>query len=134
MQHLLVENEKRKKKFMQLILEAKINFTKTNTTFCLSLHYDGVSYLFVNGKEIIKFKAKDSGIVADQLCLGNISDSFSYTNVERVGLYRSGYDFSVDYRAIAVDDIPDIQYKNRKEQYKIMLGFIKMFFHSNNVF
>ena len=77
-------------------------------TFCLSLHYDGVSYLFVNGKEIIKFKAKDSEIVADQLCLGNISDSFSYTNVERVGLYRSGYDLSVDYRAIAVDDIPDI--------------------------
>ena len=38
-----------------------INFTK----FCFSLHYNEVkSYLFVNGTEIIKFKAKDSGITA----------------------------------------------------------------------
>ena len=29
--------------------------------------------LFVNGKEIHKFKAKDSEIVATPLCLGNIS-------------------------------------------------------------
>ena len=35
-----------------------INFTKENTQFCLSLHYNADnSYLFVNGKEIIKFKA-----------------------------------------------------------------------------
>ena len=34
-----------------------INFTKTNTKLCLSLHYNGAnSYLFVNGTEIIKFK------------------------------------------------------------------------------
>ena len=51
-----------------------INFTKHNTTFCLSLHYNGAnSYLFVSGTEIIKFKAKDSEIVATLLCLGNIS-------------------------------------------------------------
>ena len=37
-----------------------INFTKENTKFCLSLHYNGAnSYLFVNGKEIHKFTAKD---------------------------------------------------------------------------
>ena len=37
-----------------------INFTKENTKFCLSLHYNGAnSYLFVNGTEIIKFKTKD---------------------------------------------------------------------------
>ena len=41
--------------------------------FCLSLHYNGAnSYLFVNGTEIIKFKAKDSKIVPTPLCLGNI--------------------------------------------------------------
>ena len=35
------------------------NFTVDNKTFCLSLHYNGDnSYLFVNGKEVIKFKAK----------------------------------------------------------------------------
>ena len=33
-----------------------INLTKTNTKFCLSLHYNGAnSYLFVNGIEIHKF-------------------------------------------------------------------------------
>ena len=43
-----------------------INFTKDNTKFCLSLHYNGAnSYLLVNGTEIIKFKAKDSNIVQD---------------------------------------------------------------------
>ena len=42
-----------------------INFTVTRKKFCLSLHYNGAnSYLFVNGTEIIKFKAKDSEIVA----------------------------------------------------------------------
>ena len=38
-----------------------INFTENSKRFCLSLHYNGDnSYLFVNGTEIIKFKAKDS--------------------------------------------------------------------------
>ena len=51
-----------------------INFTVTKNKFCLSLHYNGAnSYLFVNGTEIHKFKAKDSEIVATLLCLGNIS-------------------------------------------------------------
>ena len=50
-----------------------INFTVTKNKFCLSLHYHGGnSYLFVNGTEIIEFKAKDSEIVATPLCLGNI--------------------------------------------------------------
>ena len=35
-----------------------INFTKENTIYFLSLHYNGAnSYLFVNCTEIIKFKA-----------------------------------------------------------------------------
>ena len=47
-----------------------INFTVTTTKFCLSLHYNGAnSYLFVNGTEIYKFKAKDSETVARPLCL-----------------------------------------------------------------
>ena len=50
------------------------NFTNENTKFCLSLHYNGGnSYLFVNGTEIIKFKAKDPEITPYELCLGNIS-------------------------------------------------------------
>ena len=55
-----------------------INFTATKKKFCLSLSYNGDnSYLFVNGREIIEFKAKDSEIVANPLCLGNISEDFS---------------------------------------------------------
>ena len=50
-----------------------INFTGNNKKFCLRLHYNGAhNYLFVNGTEIHKFKAKDSEIVATPLCLGNI--------------------------------------------------------------
>ena len=42
-----------------------MNFIKTNTKFCLSLHYNGSnSYLFVNGTEIHKFKTKE---VADKI-------------------------------------------------------------------
>ena len=41
-----------------------VNFTMTGKNFCLSLHYNGAnSYLFVNGIEIIEFKAKDSEIL-----------------------------------------------------------------------
>ena len=37
-----------------------INFKVTTKEFLLSLHYNGAnSYLFFNGIEIIKFKAKD---------------------------------------------------------------------------
>ena len=47
-----------------------INFTKTNTKFCLSLHFNGSnSYLFVNGTDIHKFQAKDSEIIAAPRCL-----------------------------------------------------------------
>ena len=77
--------------------------------FCLSLHYNGASsYLFVNGTEIHKFKAKDSEIVASPLCLGNISKDVSVDNMKKTGLNGYVYDFSVDYDAIAVDEILDI--------------------------
>ena len=61
-----------------------INFTEQNKKFCLSLHYNGAnSYLFVNGIEIYKFKAKDSEIVATPLCLGNISKDWSVDNIKK---------------------------------------------------
>ena len=86
-----------------------INFTVTTKFFCLSLHYNGAnSYLFVNGTEIYKFKAKDSEIVATPLCLGNISKDWSVDNMKRTGFTGYVYDFSVDYEAIAVDDIKNI--------------------------
>ena len=87
-----------------------INFTKKNTKFCLNLHYNRAnSYLFVNGTEIIKFKAKDSEILAYSLCLGNISKDWSQDNMKITGFNGYIYDFSTDYNAIAVSDILDIQ-------------------------
>ena len=60
-----------------------INFTVTRKKFCLSLHYNGAnSYLFVNGTEIIKLKAKDSEIVVTPLCLGNISKDWPVDNMK----------------------------------------------------
>ena len=64
-----------------------INFTENNKKFYLSLHYNRAnSYLFVNGREIYKFKAKDSEIVATSLCLGNISKDWSVDNVKKTRL------------------------------------------------
>ena len=87
-----------------------INFTVTGKKFCLSLHYNGAnSYLFVNATEIIKFKAKDSEIVATPVCLGNISKDWSVGNMKKAGLNGYVFDFSADYYAIVVDYILDIQ-------------------------
>ena len=86
-----------------------IYFTGTKKKFCLSLHYnESNSYLFVNGTEIFKFKAKDSEIVATPLCLGIISKDWSADNMKKTGLNGYIYYFSVDYDATDVDDILDI--------------------------
>ena len=61
-----------------------INFTATKKKFCLSLHYNGTnSYLFVNGIEIYKFKAKYFETVPSPLCLGNISKKWSTDNMKK---------------------------------------------------
>ena len=61
-----------------------INFSATGRKFCLSLHYNGAnSYLFVNGTEMIKFKAKDSELTSNILCLGNISKDFSVSSMKK---------------------------------------------------
>ena len=61
-----------------------MNFTATRRKFCLILHCNGGnSYLFVNGTRIIKFKAKDSEIVGNAICLGNISHNFSVADMKK---------------------------------------------------
>ena len=97
-----------------------INFAVTGKKFCLSLHCNGEnSYLFVNSTEIIEFKAKDSEIVATPLCLGNVSKDWSVYNMRKTALKGYVYDFSVDYHAIAVDDILDIHNYLMKKNYII---------------
>ena len=87
-----------------------INFTVTKKQFCLTLHYDGAnSYLFVNGTEIYKFRAKDSEILASPFCLGNISKDWPTDNMKKKNSFNGYiYYFSVDYDATDVDDIKDI--------------------------
>ena len=73
------------------------------------MHYNGAnSCLFVNGTEIIKFKAKDSEITPYELCLGNTSKDWSVDDMKKTGFNGYIYDFSVDYDAIPVSDILDI--------------------------
>ena len=64
-----------------------VNFTVTNKNFCLSLDYNGAnSYLFVNGTEIYKFRAKESEIVVGSICLENISKDWSVDNMQKLDL------------------------------------------------
>ena len=77
------------------------NFTQPSTKFVLSLHYNGDnSYLFVNGKQELKFKAKTESLVREKLYIGNLSDKWSTSGSEKTGLYGNIYDFAVDYEAI----------------------------------
>ena len=86
-----------------------INFSQTNTKFYLSLPYNGTnSYLFVNATKTYKFRAKDSEIVENPDCLGNILEERSTDNMNKTGLYRYVYDFCIHFNPIAADDIVDI--------------------------
>ena len=86
-----------------------INFTVTKKKFCLSSHYNGAnSYLFVNGTEFIKFKAKDSNILANPLCLGNISKDWLVVNMKKTVFTGYIYDSSANYNTVTLDDIKDI--------------------------
>ena len=76
----------------------------------MSLHYNGAnSYLFVNGTEIHKFKAKHSEIISNNFCLGNVSKDFAASNMKKTEFNGHIYGFSVDYDVIDVDDILDIR-------------------------
>ena len=69
------------------------------------MHYNGAnSYLFVNGAEIYKFKAKDSEIVATPLHLGNISKDWSVDIMKITGFNDYVYNSSADYDSVTVDN------------------------------
>ena len=83
-----------------------INFTVTNKKFCLRFHYNRAnSYLFVNGRDIYKFRAKDSEILVGPIFIGNISKDWSVDNMKETGFTCCTYGFSVDYDTTDVDDI-----------------------------
>ena len=73
----------------------------------MSFHYNGDnSYLFVNGKELIKFKADNKNLYfPTRFCLGSISDKFSAAESREVSLNGNVYNFSVDCNSIDKSDI-----------------------------
>ena len=77
------------------------NFTDFGKKFMLSLHYNGDdSYLFVNGRQELKFIAKTDQLVKEKLCIGNLSDQWTTSESEKTGSYGKIYDFVVDYEQI----------------------------------
>ena len=77
------------------------NFAEPNVKFVLSLHYnDDNSYLFVNGRQELKFKCKTDQLVKEKLCIGNLSNQWTTSESEKTGLYGNIYDFVVDYEQI----------------------------------
>ena len=78
------------------------NFTDFGKIFVLSLHYNGDnSYLFVSGKQELKFKAKTDQLVKEKLCIGNLSDQWTTSESEKTVTYGKIYDFVVDYEQIS---------------------------------
>ena len=79
----------------------------------MSLHHNGDNgYLFVNGKEMYKFKVKANNKNVDlpsQFCLGSMSNKFCAIYSTKVSLKENGYDFSVDYNAVDKFDILNIR-------------------------
>ena len=77
------------------------NFTNPSKKYVLSLHYNGDNnYLFVNGRQELKFKCKTDQLVKEKLSIGNLSDQWTTSESEKTGLYGSIYDFVVDYEQI----------------------------------
>ena len=77
------------------------NSTDPDKKFMLNLHYNGNnSYLFVNGRQELKFRCKTDQLVKEKLCLGNLSDQWTTSESEQTGLYGNIYDFAVDYEQI----------------------------------
>ena len=61
------------------------NFTDPGKNFLLSLHYNGDdSYLFVNGRQELKFKSQTDQLVKEKLCIGNLSDQWTTSESEVV--------------------------------------------------
>ena len=100
----LIEALDHQRKRLALILVKQIQ------TFPWVLHYNADhSYLFVNGKEISKFKAENKNVnFPTQFCLRSISNGFSASESRGVSLNGLVYDVSVDYYFIVKADILNI--------------------------
>ena len=81
--------------------------------------------MFVNGKEIFKFKADNKNVnFPTQFCLGSIFNEFSATECTEVSLNGKLYNFSVDYNSIDTSDILQGHSQNLKQ---VPQTFMKVF-------
>ena len=60
-----------------------IKLLQSNKRFVLSLHYNGSNSLFVNATKICQFKAKDSEIKDEALCLDNTFKDFTINSLKK---------------------------------------------------
>ena len=70
------------------------NFTDPNVKFVLIIiiiDNSNDSYLLVNGRQELKFKAKMDQLVKEKLCIGNLSDQWTTSESEKTGLYGNIY-------------------------------------------
>ena len=83
-----------------------ISFSKAKTKFCLSFHYNSDnSYLFVNVKEIYKFKVYNGNVnCPTHFCLRSISNNYDYVDSKEVSFKGNVYDFSVYYGSVEISD------------------------------
>ena len=62
------------------------NFAVDNKIFCLSLHYNSDnSYLFVNSKQVINFKPKNSELIKYPMCLEGLSKDYDTNSLKTQG-------------------------------------------------
>ena len=68
----------------------------------MSFYYNAdTSYLFVNRKEIFKFKSNNKSVnFSTQFFLATVINGLSTTNYREVSLNVNVYDFPVDYNSI----------------------------------
>ena len=77
------------------------NFIDPGKKFVLSLHYNGNnSYLFVNGRQELKFKCKTDQLVKEKLCIGNLNDQWTTSESEKTRVFGKIYDFVMNYEQI----------------------------------
>ena len=77
-------------------------------------------YLFVNEKEIYKFKADNKNVhFPSEICLRSICNKFEFVESEEVSFNGNVYDFLVDYDAIDKSDTLNIhKYSMHKNNIK----------------
>ena len=102
----------------------------------MGLHYNAHnSYLFVNRKEIFKFKSDNKNFnFPTRFCLGSVSNGYNNTESRDVSLNGNVYDFSLDYNFIDKSDIINIhQYLMTKNNNFLIINTFVLIQNKNEI-